>query len=343
MFDPNMLDEENELDQTLRPIRFADFTGQKKLIDNLEIFIEAAKKRGDVLDHVLFYGPPGLGKTTLANLVAREMQADITQSSGPVLERPADLAGMLTNLKRKDVLFIDEIHRLNRVVEEYLYPAMEDFNLDIMIDKGPNARSVKLNLNPFTLVGATTRAGMLTSPMRARFGIICRLEYYDSEELEKIVKRSARILKIEIDNQGAFEIARRSRGTPRIANRLLRRVRDYAQVKADGAITLDVADKALLMLDVDKKGLDDMDRRLIVALIEKFEGGPVGIKNLSAVIGEDLNTIEEMIEPYLIQEGYIKRTPQGRTAMPAAYSHFGYPIHADHVSKEEKNTQKSLF
>ncbi len=322
--DPKQTEEDQKYEQTLRPGRFDEFVGQEKLIENLKIFIQAAKLRGDVLDHVLFYGPPGLGKTTLAALIAREMEADIIQTSGPVMERPADLAGILTNLKKRDVLFIDEIHRLNRVVEEYLYPAMEDFTLDIMIDKGPNARSLKLSLLPFTLVGATTRAGMLTSPMRARFGVIGRLDYYQPAQLKLIVERSAKILEIPIDEEGALELARRSRGTPRISNRLLRRVRDYAQIKADGRINKIVADQALLMLEVDEKGLDDMDRRLIIALIEKFDGGPVGVKNLAVVVSEEPETIEEMIEPYLIQEGYLKRTPRGRMATPLAYQHFGY-------------------
>lgn len=333
---PDMLEDDSQFDLTLRPTRFDDFTGQPQLIENLKIFIQAAKERGDALDHVLFYGPPGLGKTTLANLIAREMDVDIIQTSGPVMERPADLAGILTNLKQRDVLFIDEIHRLNRVVEEYLYPAMEDFNLDIMIDKGPNARSVKLTLSPFTLVGATTRAGMLTSPMRARFGIVGRLDYYQADELKKIVYRSARILGVKVEDNGAYEIARRSRGTPRIANRLLRRVRDFAQIKADGVITRQVADEALLMLEVDDSGLDEMDRRLLTALIEKFDGGPVGVKNLAVAVSEEAETIEEMIEPYLIQEGYLKRTSRGRVATPLAYDHFGYKM-------SEAHHQSSLF
>ena len=315
--------EEEALERALRPQKLADYVGQARIREQLEIFITAAKNRGEALDHVLLFGPPGLGKTTLAHIVAKEMGVNLRVTSGPVLERAGDLAALLTNLEPRDVLFIDEIHRLSPVVEEILYPALEDFQLDIMIGEGPAARSVKLDLPPFTLVGATTRAGMLTNPLRDRFGIVARLEFYNPEELTHIVTRSARLLKIEISPEGAFEIARRSRGTPRIANRLLRRVRDYAEVKAQGHITAEGADAALLMLEVDQGGLDVMDRKLLHALLEKFAGGPVGLENLAATIGEAADTIEDVLEPYLIQQGFLARTPRGRVAAPQAYRHFG--------------------
>jgi len=320
---PDRLEDELEYDLTLRPSRFDEFVGQEKIKENLRIFIEAAKRRKEALDHVLFYGPPGLGKTTLANIIAREMGASIKTTSGPVLERPGDLAGILTNLGEKEVLFIDEIHRLNHVVEEHLYPAMEDFKFDVMIDKGPAARSVKLSLHPFTLIGATTRAGLLTSPLRARFGVVGRLDFYQPEDLYKIVLRSAKILDIEITEEGAKEIAKRSRGTPRVANRLLRRVRDYAQVKAKGKIDKNVAHDALLMLDVDQLGLDEMDKKIMEVIIHKFKGGPVGINTLAVAVGEEGETIEEIYEPFLIQEGLLNRTPRGRTATDLAYKHLG--------------------
>jgi Holliday junction DNA helicase RuvB len=320
---PERLKDELEYDLTLRPTSLNEFVGQKKIKENLKIFIQAAKKRKEALDHVLFYGPPGLGKTTLAHIIAREMGINIKTTSGPVLDKPADLAGILTNLEEKEVLFIDEIHRLNHVVEEYLYPAMEDFRLDIMIEKGPSARSVKLSLKHYTLVGATTRAGLLTSPLRARFGVVGRLDFYNPEDLFKIVLRSAKIMKIPITEEGGFEIAKRSRGTPRIANRLLRRVRDYAEVKAKGEINRKVAVDALEMMDVDAKGLDEMDKKIIDVIINKFKGGPVGINSLAVAVGEDGETIEEVYEPFLIQEGLINRTPRGRSATPLAYKHMG--------------------
>jgi len=313
--------EEKEFDKALRPIIFDDFSGQEKVVENIKIFVEAAQKRGEALDHVLLHGPPGLGKTTLSYIIANELNSSIKISSGPVLDKPGDLAGLLTNLEENDVLFIDEIHRLNPIVEEYLYSAMEDYRIDIMLDSGPNARSVQLTLAPFTLVGATTRAGLLTSPLRARFGINARLEYYDANLIEKIIHRSAGILDTTIDKDAAGEISRRSRGTPRIANNLLRRTRDFADVKGDGHITKSIADMALKALNVDQHGLDDMDNRILSTIIEKFKGGPVGISTIATACGEEAETIEEVYEPFLIMEGYLKRTSRGREATERAYKH----------------------
>ena len=314
---------EENFERALRPKKLDEYVGQEKIREQLEIFIDAAKKRNEALDHVLLFGPPGLGKTTLANIIAKEMGVNLRQTSGPVLEKTGDLAALLSNLEENDVLFIDEIHRLSPVIEEILYPAMEDYRLDIMIGEGPSARSVKLELPPFTLIGATTRAGMLTNPLRDRFGIVSRLEFYTRQELTKIVIRSAGLLEVEIDKEGANEIANRSRGTPRIANRLLRRVRDFAEVKSEGKINKSIADAALKMLDVDLIGLDLMDRSFLLAIIEKFSGGPVGLDNIAAAIGEEKETIEDVIEPYLIQQGYLMRTPRGRLATPKIYEHFG--------------------
>ena len=314
--------EEENFERALRPKKLSEYVGQEKIREQLEVFIGAAKKRNEALDHVLLFGPPGLGKTTLANIISKEMGVNLRQTSGPVLEKTGDLAALLSNLEENDVLFIDEIHRLSPVIEEILYPAMEDYRLDIMIGEGPSARSVKLELPPFTLIGATTRAGMLTNPLRDRFGIVSRLEFYSNEELTKIVTRSASLLEVEIDQEGASEIANRSRGTPRIANRLLRRVRDFAEVKSKGKVNKSTADAALKMLDVDLIGLDLMDRSFLLSIIEKFSGGPVGLDNIAAAIGEEKETIEDVIEPYLIQQGYLMRSPRGRLATEKAYKHF---------------------
>src|SRR6478736_3868942 len=312
---------DKEIERALRPIAFDDFSGQESVVDNLRVFVAAAKQRQEALDHVLLHGPPGLGKTTLAHIISNDLGVNLRVSSGPVLDKPGDLAGLLTNLEPFDVLFIDEIHRLSPVVEEYLYSAMEDYKIDIMIDSGPNARTVQIKLNPFTLVGATTRSGLLTSPLRARFGITSRLNYYDSKVLTGIVQRSSEILNVEIKDEAAYEIARRSRGTPRIANALLRRVRDFAQIKGNGSIDLEIATYSLKALNVDKNGLDEMDHRILLCIIEKFKGGPVGIGTISTAVGEEAGTIEEVYEPFLVQEGYLVRTPRGREATEKAYKH----------------------
>ena len=319
----NLTPIEQELERVLRPKTFDDFTGQEKIIENLKVFVQAAAQREEALDHVLLHGPPGLGKTTLSYIIAQELGANIRTTSGPVLEKPGDLAGLLTNLEKGDVLFIDEIHRLSPVVEEFLYSAMEDYKIDIMIDSGPNARSIQLEINPFTLIGATTRSGLLTSPLRARFGINARLEYYDKVLMKKIITRSASIINTKIDESAAEEIARRSRGTPRIGNALLRRTRDFAQIKGDGTITLEIAKYALNALNVDAQGLDEMDNKILRVIIEKFKGGPVGINTIATAIGEENGTIEEVYEPYLIQEGFLMRTPRGREVTEHAYKHFG--------------------
>ncbi|MEA2097361.1 MAG: Holliday junction branch migration DNA helicase RuvB [Candidatus Cloacimonadota bacterium] len=322
IIDPTDLPEEKDFDRTLRPKSLDEFVGQEKIKEILDISIQATKLRKEPLDHILFYGPPGLGKTTLAHIISNELGVEVKVSSGPVLEKAPDLAGILTNLQRNDVFFIDEIHRLNHVVEEYMYPAIEDFEMEIIIDSGPAARSLSIDIEPFTLIGATTRAGLLTSPLRARFGLVLRLDYYDVKSIEHIIKRSAGLLNIPLEDAGTKEMARRSRGTPRVANRLLRRVRDYAQIKGDGVITKDIAIKALKMLDVDFAGLDDMDKRLLKLLIENYNGGPVGLKTLAVALGEDSGTVEEIYEPYLIQQGFLDRTPQGRKATMKTYKHF---------------------
>ena len=333
--DPSPFEEDISVEKSLRPVKFDEFIGQKELVENLKLYIDAANGREEALDHVLLFGPPGLGKTTLANIISKELNVSIKQASGPVIDRAGDLAGMLTNIQYRDVFFIDEIHRLNSVVEEYLYSAMEDFKIDIMIDKGPSARSVQLDLDPFTLVGATTRLGNLTSPLRDRFGIVLRVDYYDAKDLFHIICRSAEILEVDIDEKGAMELAKRSRGTPRVANRILRRARDYAQVKAGGKITFKVANKALNKLGVDKFGLDIMDRNILEVLIDKFSGGPVGIKSLGVAVGEDPATIEDVYEPYLIKQGFMQRTSRGRIVQESAYKLLEKPIN--------KNNQKDLF
>ena len=318
---------ERDFENALRPPKFADFSGQSKVVENLEVFVEAAKYRGEPLDHTLLHGPPGLGKTTLSNIIANELGVGFKITSGPVLDKPGDLAGILTSLETNDVLFIDEIHRLSPVVEEYLYSAMEDYRIDIMIDKGPSARSVQIDLNPFTLIGATTRSGLLTAPLRARFGINLHLEYYDPDTLARIIKRSARILGVPIDDDAAIEISRRSRGTPRIANALLRRVRDFAQVKGNGRIDVDIARLSLTALNIDRYGLDEIDNKILLTIIDKFKGGPVGVSTIATAIGEDAGTVEEVYEPYLIMEGFVKRTPRGRMATELAYQHLGRNIY----------------
>ena len=322
---------EKDFENALRPLDFDDFTGQKKVTDNLRVFVEAAKYRGEPLDHTLLHGPPGLGKTTLSNIIANELGVGFKLTSGPVLDKPGDLAGILTSLEKNDVLFIDEIHRLSPVVEEYLYSAMEDYRIDIMIDKGPSARSIQIDLNPFTLVGATTRSGLLTAPLRARFGINLHLEYYDPETLMRIIRRSASILKVPISDRAAMEIARRSRGTPRIANALLRRVRDFAQVRGNGAIDTAIAQMSLTALNIDSYGLDEIDNKILLTIIDKFQGGPVGISTIATAIGEDAGTVEEVYEPYLIMEGFMKRTPRGRVLTELAYKHLGRNMYTSNV------------
>ena len=326
---------ERDFENALRPLRFSDFTGQKKVVENLEVFVEAAKYRGEPLDHTLLHGPPGLGKTTLSNIIANELGVGFKITSGPVLDKPGDLAGILTSLEPNDVLFIDEIHRLSPVVEEYLYSAMEDYRIDIMIDKGPSARSIQIDLNPFTMIGATTRSGLLTAPLRARFGINLHLEYYDPETLQRILRRSAAILQVPIDDEAAYEIARRSRGTPRIANALLRRVRDFAQVKGNGRITSDIAVVALHALNIDQYGLDEIDNKILLTIIDKFRGGPVGLSTIATAIGEDTGTVEEVYEPFLIMEGFIKRTPRGRMATKLAYDHLGRNPYSGNIMEPE--------
>ena len=333
---PDKFEDDVLVEQSLRPSCFDDFVGQQKTVENLKVYIEAASKRDEALDHVLLFGPPGLGKTTLAGIIAKEMNVNIKVSSGPVMERPGDLAGILTNFSKQDVFFIDEIHRLSSVVEEYLYSAMEDFTIDIMLDKGPNARSIQLNLNQFTLVGATTRLGNLTSPMRDRFGVVLRLDFYEKKDLLEIITRSAKILEIKMQEDGAAEIAGRSRGTPRIANRILRRARDFAQIKSNGVITLDVAKSSLNRLGIDEQGLDDMDRRILTALVEKFNGGPVGLESLGVAISEDARTIEEVYEPYLIKEGFVQRTSRGRKALEKTFTYLN-------IEKSDNGDQENLF
>ncbi|MDY6915684.1 MAG: Holliday junction branch migration DNA helicase RuvB [Candidatus Cloacimonadota bacterium] len=336
---PDELPGEKDFDRTLRPKSLDEFVGQEKVKEILEIAIKATKLRQEPLDHVLFYGPPGLGKTTLAYIIANELEADVKVSAGPVMEKASDLAGILTNLQRNDVFFIDEIHRLNHVVEEYMYPAIEDFEMEIIIDSGPSARSLNIDIEPFTLIGATTRAGLLTSPLRARFGLVLRLNYYDTGSIEKIIKRSAKLLDVPIEKEGTIEIAKRSRGTPRVANRLLRRVRDYAQIKGDGIITKEIAEKALKMLNVDHAGLDEMDKKIITTVIENYKGGPVGLKTLAVAVGEDPGTIEEIYEPYLIQKGFLGRTPQGRKVTWKAYKHFGITPAEEQISFFEETEE----
>ncbi|MFN2397680.1 MAG: Holliday junction branch migration DNA helicase RuvB [Gemmatimonadaceae bacterium] len=330
---PEALSEESVVELSLRPQRLSEFIGQHKVKESLQISIDAARARREPMDHTLFYGPPGLGKTTLGELVARELGVNIRSTSGPALEKPGDLVGTLTNLREGDILFIDEIHRLRPIIEEFLYPAMEDYRIDIRLSDGPKAQTIVMQIEPFTLIGATTRFGMLTPPMRARFGIIHRLNFYSVEDLEQIVSRTADVLKVEVDEGGGMEIAKRSRGTPRVANRLLRRIRDYAQVRSDGRITREVADTALAMLDVDQFGLDDMDSRVLKTIMDKFDGGPVGVATIAAAVGEDANTIEEVYEPFLVQNGFLQRTPRGRVATPQAYRHFGYAPPADGVDQ----------
>ena len=326
---------EKEFENALRPLQFSDFSGQKKVVENLEVFVEAAKYRGEPLDHTLLHGPPGLGKTTLSNIIANELGVGFKITSGPVLDKPGDLAGILTSLEKNDVLFIDEIHRLSPVVEEYLYSAMEDYRIDIMIDKGPSARSIQIDLNPFTLVGATTRSGLLTAPLRARFGINMHLEYYEPETLQRILKRSASILRVPIHDDAALEIARRSRGTPRIANALLRRVRDFAQVKGNGSIDMAITQLSLNALNIDQYGLDEVDNKILLTIIDKFKGGPVGVSTIATAIGEDAGTVEEVYEPFLIMEGFIKRTPRGRMVIELAYRHYGRNPYSGNVMQQE--------